>query len=341
MPRFSPLHQRVLRIHHEPCTFVSDAAVHAALTARPAEYLAYVSTSLRRVALGRLAVELPAKQVFTDSRGGDFRVMPCVTRDARSTVKTVKVVGTNFAQRVVRDQITVGKVLVLHPSENFVTHIVDACVLSSARTGVCAALAVKLLARRRARLTIVGAGRVGFYSGLYAAAAGVQRIAVWDSKRERADACVRALRAHLPRAEVSRAQLGPGHRADVVVLATTSRAPVCRPPAWGADLIVSLGADTDRQSELDRAWAQCTDIYVDAADTLRFGDLKAWIKSGLLKERQVVELVDAARRRIALGNDHPRLFVSTGSALFDNVTISYLLHVRPVIGQARRRNPRT
>ena len=140
----------VLRIHPEPCVYVDDKSVHAILAADPPDYIAWVERGLMDIAAGRRSLELPSKQVFPDGdRRGDFRVMPCVVRDERSAMKTVKLVGTNIDQRKVPDQITVGKAFCLDPDENFVSHIIDACLLSSARTGVCAAIAVKQLAAER------------------------------------------------------------------------------------------------------------------------------------------------------------------------------------------------
>lgn len=312
------------RVHREPCVFISDDAVHAALVHRPHEYFGFMHRALTEVARGVIVAEAPEKQVFVDAGGGDFRVMPCVTRRGRTVVKTVKIVGTNLAQCVVPDQITVGKLLVLHPRENFVSHIIDACVLSSARTGVCAALAIAALARRRGHLTVIGAGRVGFYTALYAAAAGVNRVTLADRNARRAAAAARALGALCPHLAVAAARLTARHHTDVVALATTSRAPLCAPPAWHADLVVSLGADTYDQHELDPAWARVAGIYVDAYDSLRFGDLLAWRRAGLLAPRAVRDLLSAVANGPRRG-DGPRIFISTGSALFDNLTAAYLL----------------
>jgi ornithine cyclodeaminase/alanine dehydrogenase-like protein (mu-crystallin family) len=110
----------------------------------------------------------------------------------------------------------------------------------------------------------------------------------------------------------------------VVVLATTSEAPVASPPGWGANLVVSLGADVDSQSELDPAWARAADIYCDTLDTLRFGDLRAWIESGIVDPAGVTDLLQVYRRPPP-ASERQRVFVSTGSALFDNLTARYLL----------------
>ena len=125
----------VLRSAKEPVRLVDDALVHSLLLSDPMHYLGFLEQSLRDIAAGKTALTLPPKAVFDDGPGhGDFRVMPCVTKSADRIVKTVKVVGTNLVQRDVPDQVTVGKAMLLHPEENFVTHIFDANALSSIRT---------------------------------------------------------------------------------------------------------------------------------------------------------------------------------------------------------------
>ncbi len=319
--------QRVLRTSREPCTHVSDAEVHEALTRDPADCFAHMLQALHDVAEGRLALDLPPKQVFGDpGTDSDFRIMPCIVRGNGNVTKTVKLVGTNIAQRKVQDQITVGKALVIDPVENFVTHIVDACLLSSARTGLCAAISMHLLARRRSRLTVIGSGRVGYYAALYATAAcGIREVVFADRDPVRAEAAAAALSARTPGCASRAAAVGELPDTDIVVLATNSNRPLCAPPAWQADLVISLGADIDHQSELDTRWAGTADIFVDTPDSARFGDLRDWIARSLIGEDDLTDLGTLLRRGAAQGDGRPRLFVSTGSALFDNLALQYLL----------------
>ena len=323
------LREDVLRVGHEPCGYFDERTVHGLLTGRPMEYYGFVLNSIRDIALGRVSLELPPKQVFADpGSSSDFRVMPCVLRGPSGARKTVKLVGTNTRQKTVADQITVGKAFAIDPEENFVSHIFEACLLSSARTGICSAIAIGLLSKRRSRVVVIGAGRVGYYAAFYAAAlGGVDEVLVADIDRARAGRTVELLARDVPGvsfSEESVSSLGP---ADVVILATTSASPVCSPPGHGADLVVSLGADTDFQSELDPAWASVSDIFVDTMDSARFGDLGAWLKAGLISEDRLVDLFGAIRT-ISNGAEmtgRQKVFVSTGSALFDNLTIGYLL----------------
>lgn len=333
-PLDSPELRDVLRSAREPVRLVDDAAVHSLLLSDPLHYLGFLEQSLQDIADGKIALTLPPKTVFDDGPGqGDFRVMPCVTRSADRIVKTVKVVGTNLVQRDVPDQVTVGKAMLLHPEENFVTHIFDANALSSIRTGACAALAIRLLAPQRRRLLCLGAGRVGFYSAVFAIAlGGIEAMHFSDTVPERGESLARLLSGPHAGIRFSAGPAGADVAADVVVIATTASAPLCRPPGWGAGLIVSVGADTDFQHELDASWAGSAGVFVDTRDSARFGDLRQWLADGLIRREDLRDLFDVLRDRPIAAR--PALFISTGSALFDNLTMAYLAERLPPASQS-------
>lgn len=318
----------MLRVSPEPCRYYTESQLHGLLTRDPRAYVGSVKAALSAIAAGKSRLTLPPKQVFEDAATrGDFRVMPCELRHGGRVTKTVKLIGTNTIQRAVPDQITVGKLLVLDPRENFISAVMEACLLSSARTGVCAALAIDALARDRDELVVIGSGRVGVYAALYAVAtAGVRRVVLCDPVARRARRAARWLGEQAPRARYEALPVKSVKSADIVVAATTSETPVVSPPAWGANLIVSLGADTDAQSELDAAWARDADLYCDTLDSLRFGDLRAWIEAGLVDATAVTDLIGVYRNPPP-AMDRPRVFVSTGSALFDNLTARYLIDI--------------
>lgn len=306
---------------------ITDSEVHQALTRDPSAYFQHLHANLCEIAEGRLSVEMPPKQIFSDPETlADFRIMPCIVRGKAGVTKTVKLVGTNITQHTIPDQITVGKALVIDEAENYVTHVVDACLLSSARTGLCAALAIRLLAAQKEKLTVIGSGRVGYYAAFYAAAVcGIRHIDFIDIDPDRAAAATAALTARFPNISCRAAQLTARSVTDIVILATTSARPICSPPAWQANLVISLGADIDHQSELDSAWTGTAAIYVDTMDSIRFGDLKSWINKDLLKPGSITDLVTLLRNGAPTANSNCRLFISTGSALFDNLTLNYLL----------------
>lgn len=312
----------VLRVSPEPFRHVTDAQAFHLLTDAPADYLAYLRRRLERLANDAEALWLPPKQVYDDGPDlGDFRVMPCVAGDRDGFLKTVKVVGTNRTEHKIRDQITVGKALVLHPRDNHVTHVVDACILSSARTAACAALAMERLAPQAKHVAVLGAGRVGWFAALYVATLpGVARIELRDTVPGRGEAVARDLAARLPHIQVGVAD--PGYDVDTLILATDSRQPVCAPGDVRSPLVISLGADSDDQSELHPDWAGRAAVFVDTLDAVRHGDLKRWRSEGRLKGDEPTELLELYRG--GRPGSAPCLFISTGSALFDNLTLCYL-----------------
>lgn len=317
----------VLRVQHEPGEYYDDAHIHALLTDRPRDYVAFVRRGLAAIAAGEVEIELPPKQVFSDpGRDSDFRVMPCILRSTHGVRKTVKLVGTNTEQRLLPGQITVGRTFALHPAENFITHTFDACLLSSARTGACAAVAVQLLADHCKTVAIIGAGRVAYYSARYLLALDLaDTLYLHDVDPAQAT----AMAAELDRAEISgTATIVPGRPAqavDAVVIATTSGTPVYGLEDTPAATVISLGADTTWQHELDPGLAENAAIYVDTLDSVRYGDLHAWIAAGLVAVEDLVDLLSLLRRGVTQADGRRRLFISTGSALFDNLTVGYLL----------------
>jgi ornithine cyclodeaminase/alanine dehydrogenase-like protein (mu-crystallin family) len=324
----------VVRLHPEPFAYVTEADVHEALTARPEEYLRSLKGHLWDIARGVSTIEMPPKQLFTDpDQRGDFRVMPCVLRSGTRVVKTVKIVGTNVRQQTVPDQVTVGKAFRLHPEENYITHVFEACLLSSARTGACAALAMKHLAPVRRRFNIVGAGRVSYYAALYAMATdGVEEICFHDLLPERAARMAEEVaRASAGRIRCRAAAASLPQETDVLLLATTATQAFCRPGDSRASLVISVGADTEDQHELHSDWARRSDLYVDTLDSARAGDLREWLAAGLLSLDDVKCLLDLIRDGARPTNGHTRVFISTGSALFDNLTITYLLEAHPAV----------
>jgi len=320
------LEQAVLRVGEEPCRYHREADIHRALLADPDAYIGFVRAVLLALASGEAEMELPPKVLFTDSAGGDFRVMPAVVRWGTESCSVVKVVGTNCRQQLVPDQITVGRAVALEQGEHFVSDLFEICLLSSIRTGLCAALAAELLAPESRQLVVYGAGRVGYYSALLVGrVVPIETLTVIDPVPGRAAACAALLKRQLP--EVSLVALtaaDPAPPADIVVLATDSRAAFCQPRESAGQLVISLGADCDEQSELGDGWPSQAEIFVDLSDSARFGDLKRWLQQGRIERGQLTDMMTLLRSGSPRAGGQ-KLFVSTGSALFDNLTIAYLL----------------
>jgi len=327
------LFSKLLRPHPEPFEYLDERTVHEALAQQPADYMAGVLRGLKDISTGRASIDLPPKLIFGDPQtGGDFRVMPCVYRCGDQVVKTVKIVGTNTLQQRVPDQITVGKALCLDPHENFVTHVIEACLLSSIRTGACAATAIRLLAPQRRDVTVIGAGRVGYYIALCAATLdGVRRIVFRDTHPGRAQLAASMAQRHVtsPGIVFEAEPCGGDINTEVLVLSTPSQAPLIGPQDTSAKLVVSTGADHELQHELKDGWATAGQVYVDSLDSAWVGDTRAWLAKGLIQKEDLTDLLTLVRQGPKPKTDRPQVFISTGSALFDNLTIGYLLkHLR-------------
>lgn len=329
----------MLTADQEPETYYSDAAVHRALTRDGPGYLNFLNRHLAAIGAGRASCELPAKQLFDFGEGGDFRVMPCVLTTAEGVIhKAVKLVGTNLRQRTVPRQITVGQAFLLDAAENFIRHRFAGCLLSSARTGAYAALATRHLLPDARRAVLIGAGRVGYYAARYCIeAAPLRELAIADRDAARSQALAETLAeetAHLAAAPRILPSVGSAiENTDLLILATDSRAPVYDPDRFAARLVIALGADTPHQRELADHYRVPKRIFVDSADSLRFGDLLAWQQSGRLAQTDLVELTalcaGAGGELPGRQSPEPRLFVATGSALLDCLTMVYLARDTP------------
>ena len=318
--------QGVLRLHHEPYEYFDDRAVLDALSADPSGYVEAVFAALCLVAAGAATLDLPPKMLFSDpGEHSDFRVMPCVVRFPGHVRKTVKIIGTNWPRQVVPGEISVGKAFALHAQENYIEAGFAGCVLSSARTGACAALAQRLLQPEAVSLAVAGAGRVGYFSALYMAAQGnLERVWFHDIDGERATLAAEAIGRAFPGVTAGVCSCSDTTGADVLVLASDSEQPLFSALGRRPPLVISLGADTDWQSEVAASALDHYGLFVDTFDSLRYGDLARFSRDGLLEGKVVTDLLSL----LAGGNAPPaapHLFISTGSALFDNLTIDYLL----------------
>ena len=319
---------KILRIQQEPFTYITEHEVHTALSEQPLDYLLDIEQQLQQIASATTTIEMPCKAIFVDKHSeGDFRVMPCVVHYPEDSFKTVKLIGTNLTEQVINDQITVGKAFCLHPADNYITHIVEACLLSSARTGLCATLALKYLAKKQETLTIVGCGRVGFYCAFYALALGkTSHITFIDKIHSRAQHMQATFAKTHSQCQFEAAHAPEAITTDALIIATNSQQPLFDPHHIEAGLIISLGADNHIQSELSTLWApQLDTLFVDSKDAQHVGDLKSWLAQEQGFTGEIVDLITLIRGQSPAKASHPLVFISTGTALFDNLTLRYLV----------------
>lgn len=184
----------------------------------------------------------------------------------------------------------------------------------------------RVLAKSRKKITIIGAGRVGYYVAFYAASLGwVEEVTIHDIDITRAKKCVASLQSEFANISFQVSTWADLTVTDVLILCTTSARPVYSTKDFKASLIVSVGADTDSQRELDNSWARAASLFVDSYDSARYGDIKAWTENSLIETKNMTDLFSLMTDFMPIDEQRPRIFVSTGTAFFDNLTLSYLL----------------
>jgi len=78
---------------------------------------------------------------------------------------------------------------------------------------------------------------------------------------------------------------------------------------------------------------------VDTLDSLRYGDLRQWKIDNLISDDQLTDLIALLKNGIPASQNKPRIFISTGTAPFDNITIGYLLRADEKHGKDTSRKP--
>lgn len=327
---------RVLRLSNEPCVHYPEQTVHAALMDGVCSFMDALERFYLAWSEDDSAVRQPQKQLFErPGIRGDWRVMPCAidrgwtaADGAGTCIDAVKVIGTNEEERVVADKISVGKALLLHPTDHFVEAIFDVAALSSFRTAAISLLAYKYCGSRRDHVAgIVGAGRVGFYTAVILSEwLGVEQLVIHDIDARRSCDFLAAVTPWFgDQARV--ADLDCVRRdSQALFLATTAQQPLVDGRLERhAPFIASVGADADNLSELAADVLDGRMLVSESLQNIAFGDLRRWHEAGLIRPADIVLLPDllaaTARGRPAA---RPAVFISTGAAVQDALVCRFL-----------------
>jgi len=322
--------RKLLRLQEEPCVYINDIEVHTILMEHREDFFNHFERGFGFWAGNPERVMITPKQIYS-SPGirGDFRVMPCSIHGSEGSINTVKLVGTNEEEQEIKDKISVGKAAIFHPTDNYVMGIVDACILSSARTGASAALAFKHLAGKARKVGIVGCGRVGYYSTEFISLfPQVETFICYDNNPMNIDCFRELLKARNIHCEFPGTLEEVKRKADSLVLSTYSPDPL----VYAKDVrngnirfISSSGADADNLSELCEDLApDVSTIYVDTVHSLKVADLKRWKDKGLIKEEQIIEIKDVIGNKVKPDPSVMSLYITTGFAFLDCLTLNYL-----------------
>jgi len=319
--------QAILRLAKEPYDYYDESRIHRALMQSTNDFMDLLERFYKAWDKNDKLVELPRKQLFTTPGiKGDWRVMPCVVnRFEGKSVKAVKVIGTNEEERVVSDKISVGKALLIHPTDNFVKAIFDVCALSSFRTAAISVLALKYLTEKKdRRVGVIGVGRVGFYTVLILQKwLGAKEIGIFDINKKRVDLLKQSSGRRTAAVLKSQDLKEICKSNNAVFLATDTASPlISSKNASGLKFISSVGADADNLSELHKSILRHRTLVSESRQNIHFGDLKRWAKAKLIRENNIVELQRIiGRRKRMRGNV---VFVSTGTAVQDALICQFL-----------------
>ena len=269
----------LLRLSEEPTEYFNEIEINECLLENTNLFMDLLENFYIEWCTNSDLVLMPIKQLFsTEGIKGDFRVMPCVINEFNGhIIKAVKIIGTNEEEKVIKDKISVGKSLLLHPTDNFPIAIFDVCALSSFRTAAISILAYKYFIeltksnissnKEKVKIGIIGAGRIAFYTAIILHQwLGINEVEVFEINKKHTSSFLSSTSLCCDKLKVtckSIDQLNSNHNA--VFLCTNSGTPILSSlNAKNIAFISSVGADADNLSELHSSILEGREIYTDS-----------------------------------------------------------------------------
>jgi ornithine cyclodeaminase/alanine dehydrogenase len=274
-------------------------------------------------------VQMPVRTAIRSSDPpGVLLLMPCAMTESR--VLGTKLVSV-YPGNPTRGLPTIGALYVLTDYETgFAQAVMDAGFITGLRTACASAVATRYLARENAStLGIFGTGvQAEFHALAIPAVRSIERILVWGSSPEKAEAFAQRLQPRLNARIQAGGSLEEVAATDIVVTGTTSTQPlfpagVIQPGAH----INGVGSHAPAVRELGGELVARCRIVVDTFEAAwaEAGDLLLAIEEGALPREQV----EAELGELVLGkkpgrssDDEITLFKSCGVAFEDAVTAS-------------------
>ncbi len=320
--------KQLLRLQDEPFVHISDPEIHTILMTHASELMDLFKHIYIEWGQNEEAVYIPKKKVIqTPGLKGDFRVMPCITT-LHGGIKAVKVIGTNEENKIIKDKISVGKTLLLDWHDNYVTAILDTCVLSSYRTAAISLLAYSLTEDQQSQnIGIVGTGRIGFYTAfLLHSWLGIKHINYCDPNPQIIKNFQTLASIYMPELTInSMTEDEIIKDSDALFLATDSQIPILNAAnTEHLTFISSVGADADNLSELHESMIDKYQIITDSIQSMMLGDMSIWEKNDYLSQQDVVVLKDIINTPNPLSGH--TLFISTGVAIQDAIITQFVIN---------------
>jgi thiomorpholine-carboxylate dehydrogenase len=264
----------------------------------------------------RTAVHVGANRDF-------FGIMPCsIHAPAALGAKLVTVFSRNDSKGLPTH---FAVIVLLDPETGATAAVMDGRYITAARTAAVSAVALKHLANRAAVLAIVGSGvQARSHLDALCQVKSIREVRAWSPTPDHLARFV-ADAASIANVRVSTAGSAEAavRGADVVVLATSSPAPVIQSDWVGpGTLVISIGAYRPEMREMDPELTARARVIVDsrAAALVEAGDIVQGVREGRFPEAHIVaELGDVLLGRIA-GRQRAEevvIFKSLGMAVED------------------------
>jgi len=299
-----------------------DAAAVAALS--PLEAVDALEAALR----AGLDPDADPPRQAVGTEAGEILIMPSASRGAAG-VKLVTVAPGNPDRGLPRIQ---GVYALFDPATLAPAALVDGIALTNLRTAAVSALAVRHLAAPRARrLLVFGTGAQGWahVGALRAVAPDLERVDVVARDPARLRAFVARVQDE-PGLEARAASPDAARDADLIVCATTARAPLFDGALVRAGAtVVAIGSHEPAAREVDATLAGAATVVVESrGSALReAGDVIAAIDAGVLDADALVPIAALVRGDAAAAPGRPRLFKSTGMA-WEDLVVAAAVHAR-------------
>lgn len=326
----------ILRLPLEPCVHYPELTIHREIMGSLCGFMDALESFYLAWARGEAAVTQPPKQVYCrTSVRGDWRVMPCAIEQLgpgsggmSSAIDAVKIIGTNEEESVVRDKISVGKALLMHPTDHHVEAIFDVAALSSFRTAAISVLAYKYCGHRGDDVAgIIGAGRIGYYTAaILRQWMGLKRLLVHDTRETQSGLFTEVFGDSFGGTVHSVGLTDLCRDSQAVFLATTSSEPVIDGRRGrNARFISSVGADADSLSELAPDVLDGRLLVSESRQNIALGDLRRWHAAGLIEPEHIRPLGAVIGDAVAgVPVDRGVVFISTGTAVQDALVCRFL-----------------
>ncbi len=303
-----------LRYQKEPTNHYTDEEVHIYLTNNITSYYKYLRDFYFNIE--KYNITLPEKQIFYNKYDGDYRVMPC-NINGPEEILSVKIIGSNETQTIIKDKICVGQGMLLHPKDRFLEATFDVSALSSIRTAAISILALEKsidmtdmtdMTKVPEDVHVFGCGRIGYYTILMLNKIfNIKNFYITDPNLNHYKNLLSLIKdTDIKTTKVDKIS------SEVVFLCTDSEVSIINKElAKDIKFISSVGADARNLSEVQEDLLESHELIVDSKQSTLIGDIARWNKCSF------TELKDTVYKNKVL-------FISTGTALQDALTMQYI-----------------